>query len=433
MPNSSRPNIVLLTVDALRADHVTSYGYDRETTPVLDEFAQDGLRFTHAFSPSSHTREAIPAILTGCYSDVCVDGSYSLIETSISEVLTDAGYTTGAFHSNPYISPAYGYDKGFNVFDDDLHFSNYKFITLAQRALDKLRNRHYADAETITNRALSFVRSATEPFFLWVHYMDPHGPYCPPISYQESYHSDTVSQKRASRMYKRAAVSDPDSITKAERHEMMNLYDGEIRYTDDQIGALLDGLRDLDVLYESIVLISSDHGDAFGERGFYGHPRRLDLELVHVPLLVWESNCSPMVVEDPVSTLDILPTILDSVEPTRSKDGDELSGVSLYKHMEASEPDRLVFSQVRSEDGTHRRFSARSIDGARFIEWKVDFDSNEYEIVDEWGDGSDELARQVRQHSQRRINNASKTEQQPVDTEDSARIEQRLEALGYKE
>lgn len=433
MSELSRPNIVFLTIDALRADHVSCYGYERETTPILDGFAEDGVRFSHAFSPSSHTREAIPAMLTGRYPDTCIDASYSLNATSIAEWLSDTGYATGAFHSNPYISRAFGFDTGFDTFDDDLHLSNHKFIALAQRALDKLRNRHYADAETITNRARSFLNSTTTPFFLWVHYMDPHGPYCPPDAYQALYHGESVDQKRASRLYKRAAVSDPASITEVERQEMLDLYDGEIRYTDDQIGVLLNELRELNAYNESLILISSDHGDAFGEHAYFGHPRRLDQELLHIPLLLQAPDIEARKIRTPVSTLDIVPTIMDSVHSGDTGDGSELPGKSLFTQAEEPEQNRVVYSQVRSEDGSRRRFSARSVDGARFIEWTVGVESDEDEIVNEWGDGPDDLHRQLRQHSQHRIANVSGDGDRLVEPEESARIDQRLEALGYKE
>ena len=433
MADPSRPNIVLLTVDSLRADHVSSYGYHRETTPVLDAFAEDGLRFSHAFSASSHTREAIPALLAGRYPDDCVDASYRFVETSIAEWLSDVGYTTGAFHSNPYISRAFGYDRGFDVFDDDLRFSNYKVITLAQRAFDKLRNRHYADAESITERAVSFVRSATEPIFLWVHYMDPHGPYCPPKPYQDAYHGDRVSRKRASRLYKRAAVTDPESITEAERREMVDLYDGEIRYTDDQIGVLFDELRTRDVLNDAQVLISSDHGDAFGENGYFGHPRHLDRELLQVPLFMRSLNRPSSVVEEPVSTLDIVPTILDSVESVKSGTVDELPGISLFEHIEGNVPDRTVYSHVRSEDGNRYRFCGRTVEGVRFIEWTRETVDDEPHLVDEWGDGPDDLVRRLHRHSRQRLLDSLPDTDHAVDTDADARIEQRLEALGYKE
>ena len=134
---SSGPrNVVLLTLDALRADHVSWCGYDRDTTPNFDRFAETNTRFAEAYSVSTHTREAIPGLLTGLYPTECVADDYSLAADTIATHLRDTEYTTGAFHSNPYVSRAYGFDRDFDPFDYDLYLCQHKLIALAQRALD---------------------------------------------------------------------------------------------------------------------------------------------------------------------------------------------------------------------------------------------------------------------------------------------------------
>ncbi|MFB6185792.1 MAG: sulfatase-like hydrolase/transferase, partial [Halobacteriaceae archaeon] len=124
-------NIILLSADALRADHLSCYGYHRDTSPALDEFAEESIRFTNAYSVSSHTREAIPALLTGKYPDVAIDSNYNLTTDTIASTLSDEGFATAGFHSNPFASRAYGFDQGFDVFDDDLHLGQHKLIALA--------------------------------------------------------------------------------------------------------------------------------------------------------------------------------------------------------------------------------------------------------------------------------------------------------------
>ena len=174
-------------------------------------------------------------MLTGRYPDIAVDDGYNLAADTVATALQETGYATGGFHSNPYVSRAYGYGEDFDTFDDDLHLGRHKLIALAQRALDKLRNRHYARAETINELALEFVDSTEEPFFLWAHYMDPHGPYSPPREYQEVFHDEYVGMKRAQEMYRRAVIEDPESITADERRELVNLYGEEVRYADAQL------------------------------------------------------------------------------------------------------------------------------------------------------------------------------------------------------
>ena len=422
---SSTKNIILLSVDALRADHCSCYGYERETTPNLDRFAANNVRFSNAYSASSHTREAVPALLTGRYPDIAVDEGYNLAADTVATALQEAGYVTGGFHSNPYVSRAYGYGEDFDTFDDDLYLGQHKLIALAQRALDKLRNRHYARAEEINDRALEFVDSTAGPFFLWNHYMDPHGPYCAPDEYQEVFHDERVRTGDAQDLYWRAAAEDPGSVTDAERREMLNCYDEEIRYVDAEIGAFLDGLRERGLLEETLVIVTADHGDLFGEHGLYGHPRRLHEELLHVPMLVLGDGVSSGVVEAPASTLDVVPTALDACGvPTESLPGRSLLEVS---EVPGEYADRRVFSQARGDgDETHlRRFGVRTIEDGCRMECVIE--SGE----ERWIEPEDsELVGELREFGSRRLSGRSVDD---VDTGANEEIQCRLKALGYKE
>ncbi|WP_311173070.1 sulfatase [Halobellus ordinarius] len=409
-------NVILLSADALRADHLSCYGYSRETSPILDELADESLRFANAYSASSHTREAVPALLTGRYPDVAVDSGYHLASETIAETLSAAGYATAGFHSNPFVSRAYGFDRGFDHFDDDLHLGQHKLIALAQRALDKVRNRHYARAEEINERSLSWVDSLAdgESFFLWNHYMDTHGPYEPPGEYATLYSAAGLSGRDAQSLYQRA-IDDPESITDEERQLLVDLYDGEIRYNDAKIGAFLDALRERELLSESLVIVTADHGDAFGEHGYYEHPRYLHEELTHVPLLVRPPGGESGVVEGAVSTLDVAATV-----------GGVGDGVSLVGDIDE---DRRVFSQARGEDAdSHlRRYAVRSSGGVCFCE--RDRETGAIEFTD----GLDRSLRSALEaHVEARVRvetGDSSAGEADVDEE----IERRLSALGYRE
>ncbi len=410
-------NVILLSADALRADHLSCYGYHRETSPVLDELAEESIRFTNAYSASSHTREAVPALLTGEYPDVAVDSGYHLASETVASTLSEEGFATGGFHSNPFVSRAYGFDEGFDHFDDDLHLGQHKLIALAQRALDKLRNRHYARADEINERSLSWMDSLAEdePFFLWNHYMDTHGPYEPPGEYATLYADDGLSGRDAQSLYQRA-IDDPDSITDEERQLLIDLYDAEIRYNDEQIGAFLDVLREREVLEESLLIVTADHGDAFGEHGYYEHPRYLHDEITHVPLFVRPPGGAGQVVEEPVSTLDIVATIEASMGG---------SGVSL---LDSVAEDRRVFSQARGEgeDSHLRRYVVRARDGACFGERDTESGAIAF------GDVTDRALRsELEAHIEQRVRveNGDEAAEDEVDEE----IERRLSALGYTE
>lgn len=415
---ASPRNIILLSADALRADHLSCYGYHRETSPVLDELAEESSRFTNAYSVSSHTREAVPGLLTGEYPDVAVDKNYRLATETIASTLSAEGYATGGFHSNPFISRAYGFDKGFDEFDDDLHLGQHKLIALAQRALDKIRNRHYARAEEINERSLSWIDSLEDgqSFFLWNHYMDTHGPYEPPNEYATMWAEESMSGRGAQKLYQRA-ISDPESITDEERQLLIDLYDGEIRYNDEQIGEFLDALRERGLLEESLLVFTSDHGDAFGEHGYYEHPRYLHKEITHVPLLLCEPDGGRELVDNYVSTLDIHSTFISDSA------GD---GIDLRQVSEAD--NRFVFSQARGEDDDSavRRYAVRGNESQCFAE----FDTRSESLsIDECG--SSDLTASLREH----IENRKETDGAALNTDEDVsqkEVERRLEALGYK-
>lgn len=426
---SNPRNIVLLTIDALRADHLSCYGYNRQTSPNIDRMAGNHAHFSKAFSVSSHTREAIPALLTGRYPDVAVDSGFSLTADTIASHLDQTPYATGAFHSNPFVSRAYGFDRDFNRFDDDLYLGQHKLLALGQRLLDKLRNRHYAPAEEINKRSLRWIDSLEEPFFVWNHYMDPHGPYDPPEKQQIRFHDETVRTRRSQKLYKRAAVTDPESITEQERREMVNLYDGEIRHVDEQIAAFTNALDKRGILDQSLVIVTADHGDAFGEHGYYGHPRQLHDELIHVPLILAGPEVSDMKIESPVSLLDLVPTMLD----VAGVDVPKLPGRSLPKEIANPEQGvgRRVYSQARGmDDETHlRRYSLRKKDELCTIERIIE--SGEM-VAEKRSAGADEdLQAELREHSDERLSADEGPMSEPADEPDKE-IERRLTALGYK-
>jgi arylsulfatase len=418
-------SVVLLTVDALRADHLSSYGYDRETSPTLDRLAEDGVRFQRAYSQSSHTREAVPAMLTGRDPDAAVDEQYLLSADTVASRLADTEIATGGFHSNPFVSRAYGFDRDFDAFDDDLHLGQHKLLALAQRALDKLRNRHYARADRINERAFDWLDNRdSERFFLWAHYMDVHGPYEPPEPYRSRFGEPELSDREAQRLYKRA-IDDPESITERDRQTLIDLYDGEIAYVDEQISQFVAGLQDRGLWEETLVLVSADHGDAFGEHGYYEHPRYLHEELTRVPLLVLGEGVGSAVPSIPASTADLVPTVLSAL----GVDTTGLPGDSLLDLAESApgEDDRTVFSQARGEgaDDGVRRFAARDREGACFLER----DLSDGSILSEDGDGSRELSTALREHSRDRIGFGDAT----TDAGETEAVSDRLEALGYKE
>lgn len=429
MPNVK--NVVLLTIDALRYDHLSCLGYDREVSPAIDQFIADSIIFENAFSVSSHTREAIPSLITGKNPGEVVNNSYQLIEPTVAQYLGNSGFTTAAFHSNPFLSRAYGYGDDFDKFSDDMRIGQNKLVVLFQRALDKIRNRHYARADIINRKSLKFLESVNEPFFLWNHYMDVHGPYEPPEEYQQLFLDETIESKAAQRLYKRA-IRDPESISETERQTLVDLYDAEIRYLDDHIRDFLERYKQHHSLESTLVIITADHGDAFGEHGYYEHPRQLNDELIRIPLFVRHPELGPDRIAPVVSTIDIVPTILDTTATT----GPPLEGTSLLEIQANPDKytDRVIFAQTRgeSENANIVRFAARSLSEGCDLSRSLQSTEIESENL---GNATRELVDQLRDYSltQTKQRSESIDENEANDGSVNDAVEGRLRALGYRE
>ncbi|HMB49027.1 MAG TPA: sulfatase [Natronoarchaeum rubrum] len=305
---------VLLTVDALRADHLSQYGYERETMPVVDRIAAEGTRFEAAFANGTNTGVSLPSLLSSRYFGVEDARTGPNVATAIDE----SGATTAGFHSNALFSNRVGDVAGFDryedfgVADEQEEANTSSGVELAyDRVVDTLRPiverlgvRDYAelvqerlfptslihelsvyvDAETLTDEVLAWTEDhADEDFFLWVHYMDPHRPYG--IDPADPAFADPIGDDEIRDLMSRAGIS-PETITDEDRELMIDLYDSDLRYTSDQIDRLLDGFEELGIWDETGLVFTADHGEEFDEHGHYFHRNRPYDELLHVPLVV---------------------------------------------------------------------------------------------------------------------------------------------------
>ena len=444
---TDNPNVFLLTIDALRADHLGYHGYERDTSPFLDSLADRAACFSTAISASSHTREAVPALLTGRYPDVFASRGYRCATETVADRLRAAGYATAGFHSNPYVSRAYGFDSGFDTFDDDLRLGQNRIVALMQRALDKFllnKGEYHARAKTINERSLDWIDSVDNgPVFLWNHYMDPHGPYNPPDGY--SYADNEISNSQAHDLYQ-TVINRPGEVTEEERQLLLDCYDGEIRYLDEQLRKFFDELEERELLRDSLVIITADHGEAFGEHGFFTHPRQLHEHLIHVPLLISSPVREKMSDQDgPVSSLDLVPSILDSADLASTG----LPGKSLLRSSDRSESseENIVFASATGEDEHEgiRRFAARGPDVKVQVErdiesgdilhetaYEMDRYSSGRNPQDPTEIGAGGVAEKLREFSESRLRSENRESTEDVARANSDEIDERLEALGYK-
>jgi len=310
------PNVILLMIDTLRADHLSCYGYTAHRTPAIDALAADGTRFAQAYAQASWTRASVATILTSLYpsSHKAVHKSDILPEqvVTLPEVVRAAGFRTVGFADNINIAPLFGFQQGFDeyVFLEPAFFfgatESAAQLTIYNQ-LRLMRERYFSDtkhvenyyqpAEVVTARALEWLARNGEqlPFFMFLHYMDPHDPY-----FTHPYNGEGFA---------RVANPRPDP-SQADRYRAA--YDGEIRYLDAEIGRLLDGLKARGLYDRTVIVLTSDHGEEFCEHGGWWHGLTLYDEQIAVPLIVKPPRgaAAGMVSQALVSSLDIAPTIL---------------------------------------------------------------------------------------------------------------------------
>lgn len=337
------PNVVLVVADALRADHVTSYGYMRPTTPRLDALlAAEGVRFAQATTTAPWTLPANAALLTGRLpARMGIDwrGSNIPLGTpTLAGLLGAAGYSSAAFVNAYYVSAQFGFERDFDHFD---------YARPGQ-------GQPKVPANAVSARVLDWLRSwaptrGAQPLFLFVYYFDSHAPFLPPAPYDRSFVDPTYAGQLRNNAYgtglpvlQGTIIPNQDDVA-----YLKALYDGTISFFDDQLGRLLDGLQGLGLLDNTLLVVTSDHGEQFGEHGKWTHTNSLYEEVMRVPLLMRYPGVLPAgrVVTTPVLHLDVLPTILD-LAGLAIPEG--LSGVPLRNIITPSSPipPRDIFSEV---------------------------------------------------------------------------------------
>jgi arylsulfatase len=430
-----RPNVVIVLLDALRADPLEAYGYRRETSPFVSALAADGILFERAFAPANLTRMSVPSFLGSVHAATHGirhrDDQAPPALLLLPEVLRAAGYQTAAWMPNPSLAQRYRFYYGFDAYYDDDRIpvrSKEKHLPLHER---------WETAQAINRSALAWVhaRDRDRPVFLYLHYRDIHGPYAPPPPYDTRW-----TPPEPARPFPRGVFRESDhAYLKLPNHRddvgcYEAQYDGCIRYTSDRLTELFAALREDGVLDDAIVVLMADHGEAFLEHGTLNHGNVLFDELVHVPLVVRPPDGAPRGRRVPalVSLIDVPPTILDYVglpAPAR------FPGRSLRPFIDgtAESAGDVVF------------FEAPDAVGARTSRWKVIIDraTGTPELYDvqadpaerhalppaEWPPDASALVQRLRAHGpahERLLAGGAST---PLG-EDQRR---KLEALGYVE
>ena len=294
--NSARPNIILLSLDTLRADRLSAYGAKRPTTPRMDALAATGARFSVALAPASSTPPSHMTLLTG--TSPCRHGIWGVHEqdqlpetiSPLAEILSRHGYTTAAITENAYIGSPYGFARGFDSFREQKEISG-GGNSVTPRGL----------GPTTFAAARHWLREHRDlQFFLFVHTYQMHGPRRPLPPYAGLFEAEGPT---------------PDREGYDPAFHDLRVYDQLLREADDLVGELHATVRELGLAGDTIFVITSDHGEAFFEHGDHGHGYSLYEEVVRVPLVVWApGRVAPGVIDHPVGLVDVTPTLLDLLE-----------------------------------------------------------------------------------------------------------------------
>jgi len=356
-------NVVLFVADSLRADHLSCYGYERETTPFLDGFADANVRYDTAYTPATWTRAAATSLLTGTYPSVhgvtTMQDRCDVTIPRAPELFSAEGYTTSCVSAIGNVSSELGFQRGFDTFvdlyrDDEIDTDRPTSTADAELLEQESGEIIFPEGEHVVDRfqELLLDGSIYEPFFSLLWTIDTHDPFRPPAGYEtylDAGYEGPIDGKR-------------ESLRKASTTEdfrrLRNLYDSEVRYVDDVFRSLIETLQSHEVFEDTLIVFVADHGEALGDHGAnVGHGHVPYEELLRVPLVVRYPDGPPPWTGDEefVSLIDLLPTVIDYVDV----EGPDVVGQP-YAGRSVLEGGRdVVFSETEHSDVQNAYYSIR--------------------------------------------------------------------------
>ena len=325
VPSGHRPNIVLITMDTVRADHLSAYGYKRDTTPNLARLSEKGVLFENAISASSWTLPSLSAIYTGLLPHQSGANAFRPLNPgwkTVESVLGHHGYATAGFNANYYYGESgWGLGSGFGMYDDDRTTLLYNLSRmLVGRAavqpiyqnLDRYDAFYRRDAAKLNADVFRWLRHrpASRPFYIYINYFDAHSPYLPPAPYNHRF--GRLPESVVRRWSAKGGFRPRHPLPAADRQALIDGYDNSLAYLDSQIGRLVKFLKSTPAGKDTIFLISADHGEAFGEHGAYQHGNDLHREEIHVPLIAYGAGIpAGKRIAPPVANRELFATAID--------------------------------------------------------------------------------------------------------------------------
>ena len=321
------PHVIIWMVDTLRADHLHCYGYDRDTSPTIDSLAEGGVLFENFHVHSNWTQPSVASLLSGCYPPTFAQDFTSTVPdglTMAAEWFRENGYATAGMTVTMATAARYGFDQGFRVYEQ-----------LDMR--EDVRNRKHRegpafDAKRVVDAAVAWLDHrwpGDSPYFLYLHTVDPHAPYDShedTPSFSEPHDGPVTGSTESLAEARRTGYA----YTEEDRRHLIDLYDDEVRYNDHELGRLMEALKERALADNTLMVVVSDHGEEFWDRGDQGHGHdNLHGELTHVPLVMnWPAGLpSDRKVAGLMRGIDMLPTLLDlcGLPPLPDADGSSVA------------------------------------------------------------------------------------------------------------
>ncbi len=312
--DGTKPNVFLISIESLRADHVGCYGYERRTTPNIDRLASEATLYRNARSVTSWTLTSHATLLTGLYPSAhrVIEPRHRLADSyeTLAETFSGAGYQCAGYASGPFLRTPYNLHQGFEIYDDS------PSAVTQESAHGDITN---PAMEQLLGRFFESDRDTTRPFFLFAYLWDVHYDFLPPPPYDTLFLTEGAERFDISRFEANREIR--ADMGRARTDYLISQYDGEIRCTDDLLGRVWDRMKKLGLWENTIVVVTSDHGEEFFEHGSKGHKNNLFIESIHVPLIVkWSPSDGAAIDERLTGLIDLYPTLLEaaSIDPPES-------------------------------------------------------------------------------------------------------------------
>ena len=412
--SEGKPNILWIVMDTVRADHLSCYGYDRNTTPNIDKIASEGILYENAIANGPWTLPSHASMFTGMIpSKHGADAEHYWLENkfeTIAEVLSSNGYETFEYSNNMWVGPRTNMQQGFDTIlvnnggirlptmsSPRFELPDYLMISRAKQYIENeilLMDDGAQKTNGVVTKWIADAHQADMPFFVFINYMEAHSPFHPPEEYAAPYLGEGVSFTEAMKVPRPVwqYIAGSYNMREHDFEVLRALYDGEISYLDFRIGQLLDYVRDLGILDSTIVIITSDHGENIGDHQLLDHQLCVYDTLIHVPLIIRYPGLAEagLRVDEQVQLTDIFPTILDIVGINLSSEA-QLQGHSLVKDVEHPESEFAISENRVTYEALHLIHDAKiNAEVSKYARRLKTIRTEEFKYI--WSsDGMDEL------------------------------------------